>query len=397
MRRFLSVSLLATMVASGAAVAQQPAASQGQPQQLVIKDQAEYQAYTSAVGQSDPKAKAQALEAFLQQYPNTVVKKEALDQLLAVYQQTGQQDKLLDVANRILQGDPENEQAAIVVAYVKSTQAQQQAAQPGANQQTIAAQYQEAATAAKKALAGLDKLQKPANVDDAQFQQQKTQIATVMNATIGLANYLSQKYADAVQPLFAAVQANPQDVADMEYLGISLAKPVTRAQMYQDPQMKQQLMEGVFWLAKAASMAPPQAKQQFTQVAQYYYNRYHGGVEGFDQAMQQAASLPNPSNFQLAAAPSPADQAKQVLASTPPEQILAQDGFDTWASILTVAAPADQEKVWDATKGKKLELAGTVVNATNQQIQLAVSDSALAEKRADVTVQLAKPIATPPA
>ena len=48
----------------------------------------------------------------------------------------------------------------------------------------------------------------------------------------------------------------------------------------------------------------------------------------------------NSTSFQIAAAPSPADQARQVLASTPPDQILVQDGFDTWASILTVAAPA---------------------------------------------------------
>jgi tetratricopeptide (TPR) repeat protein len=401
MKRFLSVSLLAAMAvaSAGSAAAQQPAA--GGEQQLVIKDQAEYQAYTSAVGQTDANAKAQALEAFLQKYPNTVVKKEALDQLLAAYQQSANQPKMLDVAQRMLQVDPNNEQAAIVVAYVRSTQAQQAAAQakPGdpQAQQAVVAQYQEAAQAAQKALDGIDKLQKPANVDDAAFQQQKSQIATVMNATIGLSNYLAGNYQAAIQPLFKAVQANPQDVADMEYLGISLAMPVTRAQMYKDPQSKQQLMEGVFWLAKAASMAPPQAKQQFTSVAQYYYNRYHGSTEGFEQALSQSGSLPNPSGYQIAAAPSPQDQAAQVLASTPPDQILVQDGFDTWASILTVAAPADAQRVWDGTKGKKLELAGTVVNATPEQIQLAVSDQAIAEKRADVTVQLAKPVPTPPA
>ena len=60
---------------------QQAAGQQAQPQQKTIKDPAEYNAYMSAISASDPNAKAQALEAFLQQYPNTVVKEETLEQL----------------------------------------------------------------------------------------------------------------------------------------------------------------------------------------------------------------------------------------------------------------------------------------------------------------------------
>ena len=53
-----------------------------QPQQKTIKDPAEYNAYMSAISATDPNAKAQALEAFLQQYPNTIVKEETLEQLM---------------------------------------------------------------------------------------------------------------------------------------------------------------------------------------------------------------------------------------------------------------------------------------------------------------------------
>ena len=61
---------------TGQTTAGQPAA---QPQQKTIKDPAEYNAYMSAISTQDPNAKAQALEAFLQQYPNTVVKQETLE------------------------------------------------------------------------------------------------------------------------------------------------------------------------------------------------------------------------------------------------------------------------------------------------------------------------------
>jgi tetratricopeptide (TPR) repeat protein len=402
MKKFLAISLLAATALTGACtalVAQDAGqtAPSGQPQQVVIKDQAEYQAYTSAIGQTNPAQKAQALEAFLQQYPNTVVKKEALETLLATYQATQNAPKLLETAQRILQVDPENVQSLLVVAYIKSTQAQQAAAKGPVTPEVIQ-QYAEAADAAQKALDHLDKLPKPPNVDDAAFQQQKNQIASVMYATIGFASYIKGDYAAAINPLFKAVQLNPQDYADMEYLGISMAKPVTRAQMYTNPEAKTQLLSGVFWLCKAVSIAPPQAKANFTQVAQYYYNRYHGSTEGFDQAVQQAATMKEPGpDFKVTPVPSPQEQAAQVLATTPPENILSQLGFDTWASILTVAQPADQEKVWNATKGKPLDLSGLVVAATNNQIQLAVSDSAQAEKRADVTVNLKTPLRTPPA
>src|SRR5579875_4054851 len=69
---------------------------------ITIKDPAEYNAYTNAVGQSSPAAKAAAIEQFLQQYPNSVVKEEMLEQLMAAYQQTGDANKTLDAAKRLL-------------------------------------------------------------------------------------------------------------------------------------------------------------------------------------------------------------------------------------------------------------------------------------------------------
>ena len=49
-------------------------------QKVIIQDHAEYSAYTSAVNTADATARAEALEAFLQQYPKSVVSTEALEQ-----------------------------------------------------------------------------------------------------------------------------------------------------------------------------------------------------------------------------------------------------------------------------------------------------------------------------
>src|ERR1700716_4700500 len=73
--------------------AQQPQGqpAQGQPaatsQAPVIKDPAEYNAYVGAVQQTDPQAKISGLEAFITQYPNSVMKNQALEILMGAYQQ----------------------------------------------------------------------------------------------------------------------------------------------------------------------------------------------------------------------------------------------------------------------------------------------------------------------
>jgi hypothetical protein len=80
----------------------QPATPQAQAQGPVIKDPAEYNAYVSAVQQQDPAAKISGLEAFLVQYPNSVVKKDALEVLMGAYQQTNNQAKMTETAKKLL-------------------------------------------------------------------------------------------------------------------------------------------------------------------------------------------------------------------------------------------------------------------------------------------------------
>ncbi len=55
------------------------------PQKKEIKDPAEYNAYVGAVQQTDAAAKVSGLEAFLTQYPNSVMKEDALELRLLWY------------------------------------------------------------------------------------------------------------------------------------------------------------------------------------------------------------------------------------------------------------------------------------------------------------------------
>jgi len=80
MKRTVLAILLAYALAAGAQDAtqsQNPPAAGGASsadQAPTIKDPAEYNAYVTALQQQDPNAKVSALEAFVTQYPNSVMK-----------------------------------------------------------------------------------------------------------------------------------------------------------------------------------------------------------------------------------------------------------------------------------------------------------------------------------
>src|ERR1035441_1291891 len=89
---------------------------------LTIKDPAEYNAYQMATTQSDPKAKAAALEAFLEKYPQSAVKQAVLDILIDTYQATQDPDNQLKAATRLLAVDPNNLKALLYSVLIKKSQ-----------------------------------------------------------------------------------------------------------------------------------------------------------------------------------------------------------------------------------------------------------------------------------
>src|SRR5215475_7858495 len=112
-----------------AASPQQPAAAPAQPaapaapqQKKEIKDPAEYNAYVGAVQQQDPAAKISGLEAFLTQYPNSVMKEDALEILMGTYQQKGEVAKMGDAAKRLLAVNPNNVRALALSTFVATQQ-----------------------------------------------------------------------------------------------------------------------------------------------------------------------------------------------------------------------------------------------------------------------------------
>ncbi len=369
--------------ATGAQPAQSGAAPSGQ--QITIKDPAEYNDYSNAISQSSPAAKASAIEAFLQKYPNSVVKQEMLEQLMAAYQQTGNLDKTVDAANRLLAVDPNNLRALAIYVYIKKSQAAQKTT-PADAQPLLD-------DAAAKAQTGLN-APKPANLPEADYQKLKAATTPIFYSAIALDDENKKDYQGAIDNFRKELQnAEPASTQSGPTLNDTYLLGQAYAQM-NPPDLK----NAVWFLTRAAQYAPPQAKPEIEKAAEYYYKKYHGNMDGFDQVQQQVqtAVLP-PDTYNPTAAPpppSPADQAAQVVSTTPDLKSLSLSDKEF---ILFNGKQEDADKVWAVMKGVTAEVPGKVIAATPDSVQVAVTEENKTSNTADFTINMKTPLKEVPA
>jgi len=358
----------------------QPAASQAQPQQpgqaqpqqkKEIKDPAEYNAYVGAVQQQDVSAKISGLEAFLTQYPNSVMKQDALELLMGSYQQAGNQQKMMDTAQKLLTVDPNNVRALALLSYTLRTKAQGGA--PTAQQDLVQArQYGE------KGLQALPNFTKPEGMSDADFEKLKNQMTGIFNAAIGIAALQNKDYPAATKGLKAAVDQNPTD--------FSLVYPLALAYLQSTPPDS---INGIWYAARAAVVAPtPQYQQQIEKYAKNQYTRYHGSDEGWIDVFAQAKASPTPpANFAIKPAPTRAEQAANLVKDKTPDDIK-KLSFAEWELVLSAGAQPDQDKVWPLIKGVPLQMEGQVIKVSPTEIQIAASQDDIEQKRADIVLTM---------
>ena len=386
-------TILVTVVLGAAAIAaarsaaqpaQQPSqpaaqAAQGQPpaasaQAPVIKDPAEYNAYVGAIQQKDSAAQISGLEAFMTQYPNSVMKVTALQILMQDYQQANNQPKTIDTATKLVTADPNNVRAMALLAYFDRLKAQ------GGDANAT----QDLADAKKYGQMGLDalpKFTKPDGTSDADFRKMKDQMSGIFNAAIGIADLTSKDYDDARKDLRVAADGNPTDFSVVYPLALAYAGPTPP-----DPKIPPDSINAIWYAARASIVAPtPQYQQQIEKYAKNQYMKYHGGDDGWTDFLAQAKANPTePARLTIKPAPSPDEQAHNMLAANPPEKM----DFAIWEFILTNGKPDDQTTVWDGIKGKAFLLNGVVIDASPTELHIAASEDDIEAKKADVTLTL---------
>ena len=346
----------------------QPAAPQ---QKKEIKDPAEYNAYVGAVQQSDPAAKISGLEAFLTQYPNSVMKEDALEILMGTYQQKGDAQKMGDTAQRLLQLNPNNVRSLALLAYGRRIDAQ-----GGKDPQKNLA---DAEQYGQKGEAALQSFAKPEGMSDTDYANLKKQMDGIFNAAIGVAALQKKDFPTATKSLRVAVEATPTD--------FSIVYPLALAYLQSTPP---DVVNGSWFAARAASIAPAQMQPQIEKYGKSQYTKYHGSDQGWTDVMAQAKAsttgLP-PTGWSITqyVPPTPAEQAADLVKTKKVEEM----SFAEWELVLTEGKPEDVEKVWGVLKGKPLQMAAQVISITSPtNLKLAGSSDDIDAKRADIDLTM---------
>jgi hypothetical protein len=354
--------------------AAQNAGQQSTSSQKSFKDPAESNAFYAAYNTQDPSARATALESFLQSYPNSIAKQDALEILLKTYQQLNNPQKMQDTAKNLLQIDAHNLTALAVLTYLNLSQGQQSGNLPMLAQ---AAQY------GQTGLQAIQTAKAPEGVPAPDWEKQKKTFSMIFENAIGINGIASKDYPTAQKALSAVVAAQPEDVNSVYSLAQS------------ELEQKPIVIDGLFWGARAVALAQksaPQAVDQIQKYVRYKYIRYHGTDQGFAELLQAAAQTPAlPQGFTVAPAPSPADQAAEMIKGKQPKDL----SFGEWEFILTSGNQQATDFVWnapDGIKGKALAMQGWIATTSPKSFSIFGTEDAKTNGKPDIILNLSEAV-----
>ncbi len=346
---------------------------QAQSSDITIKDPAEYNAYKMFDTQPDPKQKTAAGESFLKTYPQSIVKSAVLDSLVDAYMASNDADGTLNAARRLLQIDPGNMKAILYSVNIKKQQCGR------------TSDAQTCDDAAALALKGLQAT-KPAATADADWQRLTHAAFPIFHSTLALDNAVSKKDWKAAQEEYTA-ELKLYD--DTESKSAGLSDTLLLAQAYSQPGATQDLKQACWFYARVWDFAPDKFKAQIEPKLEYYYKKYHGGLDGLDAVKQaaQASTFP-PGTFNISLAKSPQEQIHDLLATTDPKSLALADK----ETVLAMGSKEDADKLWALVQGQQTQVPGIVIAVKADQIQVAVTQDAKDAKVADFIVNLKKPL-----
>jgi hypothetical protein len=367
--------------------------------QITIQDPAEFNAYQNASTQTDPAQKCAALESFLQTYPQSVVKKAVIEQMIGCYQQTNNPDKMLSAVSRLLQIDPNNIQAIYYGVLLKKQQCSKSLDSSGVT--TDAQTCDDAAALAQRGLTAA----KPASMSEDDFNKLKAQAYPMFHSAIAFDDAVSKKDFKGAEDEYTK-ELNLYSLADCSKPGQCLADTLQLAQAYAKPGDARDEVKAVWFYARAWDFAPPAFKTQIEPQLEYWYKRYHGTLDTPDQITQQIndiktkaqATLFPPADFKIAPAPSPQELADKAAAVS--EDELKKLNLEDKEFILANGSQQSRDKLWAVMKDQATPVPGIVVSAPVSVLKVTAT-MITAAKPKEFTVKLTTPgacgsVPTPP-
>jgi hypothetical protein len=355
--------------------------------QKVIKDPAEYNAYITALNTTDAAQKGAAMEAFVAQYPNSIVKIDALEQAMGAYQSANNQQKVEQIARQILTIESNNVRALAIVVYIERGQVKD------------AASGAKARADAERGLQELGNWKNPEGVSPADYEKMRNQMMGIFAGTAAFGALQQKDYANAEKFYEQALKVDPNDLGNNYQMSIALLESNPSNPL------------GFWYGAKALSIAQKQNPQAFQAWLPYFlsrYKKYHGNTDDWNQRMAAAAAeTAPPANFvaSIPLAPTPCDLAAQAVQQNDPAQL----SFSDYELVLscrdkTQANKDAAEKVWTFIQSKekngeaKLKIPVKVIAVADPStLDVAISDDNQAANKADMRVTMDKPMTKPPA
>lgn len=308
---------------------QQQPAPRKQPQ---WKSREEYDAFTAVAAERDPKKRISLAEAFIQKFSNSDFKGNAYVAIVQSYQQLSDSAKAIEAAKKAVDVDPDNLMALAYLSFAFPFVFKETELNPAAELAT-------AETNAKRGLDLLQKLQKPPNVSDEQFNQQVKAWRATFNGAIGFVALQRKDYPAAIASFKAATEDNPSDFYSFYRMGL--------AYLFSAPR---DYDHAVWYMARAVSLAKSDPNAEaFQKYLRQTYVGYHGNEQGLSDVVTQAATSPNPpEGFKVAAMETPKPTGNPNI-----------DAFNQMTFPLKLGGEK-AEKQWEALKGQPIQLGGTV-------------------------------------
>jgi tetratricopeptide (TPR) repeat protein len=320
-----------TLLGAQAAQGTQPAGGEKKP---AWKSREEYDSFQSMASEKDSNKRVQLAEAFVQKYPSSDFKDQAYQVEMATYQQLGDSNKAIAAGKKAVEVNPDNITALSYLSFAFPFVFK-------ADDPNKEAGLKNAEDWAKRGLEQVQKLQKPANVTDEQFNQFVKQQRANFNSTTGFVALQRKDYPAAITSLKTAEEDNPADFYIAYRLGLSY--------LYSTPPD----FDNAIWnLARADGLAKqaksPDAANVDKFFAQVYVGR-HGSDQGEQDVLNQAAgSVTPPAGFKV----SPPEKHKATGNQ-------AIDAFYNIEDNLRVGGEQEKE-AWQQIKGQPYGFGGPV-------------------------------------
>ncbi len=349
--------LVSPLLGAGLAAAAWTAPEETQAKKKQWKSNEEYNAYQAAFAEKDPGKKLSLAEAFLNKFADSDYKDFAYLLEMAAYQQLGDGAKAIDAGHKALEANPDNLDALRFVSFAFPF-VFKPASKPDAEKLSLtehisleeatrkleaeaSAKLSHLDNDAKHGLEVLQKLQKPANVTDDQFNQAIKGLRAIFNSAVGYAAFQRKDYASAITQFKTATEDNPSDFYAFYNTGL--------AYLYSTPR---DYDHAVWSMARAVALAKAAKDpngEGFEKYLKQTYVGYHGNDQGLADIVAQAAgSTTPPEGFKVAPMETPKETGNPNI-----------DNFNKISFPLKMGGERG-EKTWQALKGQPLGLGGSI-------------------------------------